>query len=169
MKRAVDRDLDLASKNPSSSSSVGTAISSVASFISSAKIESVQGSINASPSEGNAPLITSFEANGIRDPSGATPDQMSYIWWMRENGGTRRELGRGKSLVYTFNQEGSYTVFLDVISGSRNSKKKIDVLPLTTSKTIEVKSRLGEIVLLVNGVNVSNIASIKINPTIGKM
>ncbi len=169
MKRAVDRDLDLASKNPSSSSAVGTAISSVASFISSAKIESVQGGINASPSEGNAPLITSFEASGIKDPSGATPDQMSYIWWMRENGGTRRELGRGKSLIYTFREEGSYTVFLDVISGSRNSKKKIDVLPLTTSKTIEVKSRLGEIVLLVNGVNVSNISSLKINPTIGKM
>ncbi len=42
MKRAVDRDLDLAMKNTSSSSSIGTAISSVASFISSAKIESVQ-------------------------------------------------------------------------------------------------------------------------------
>lgn len=42
MKRAVDRDLDLAMKNTSSSNSVGTAISSVASFISSAKIEAIQ-------------------------------------------------------------------------------------------------------------------------------
>ncbi|MFZ2256170.1 MAG: hypothetical protein WAW59_00595 [Patescibacteria group bacterium] len=60
-------------------------------------------------------------------------------------------------------------MFLDVISGSRNSKKKIDVLPLSTSKTIDVKPRLGEIVLLVNGVNASNLQTLKINPTIGKM
>lgn len=169
MKRGVDRDLDIAMKNPGSTSQVGNAISSVSAFISSAKIETVEWSINASPGEWNAPVTVSFQATGIKDPSGATPDNMSYIWWMRENGGVRRELGRGKSLVYTFSQEWSYTVFLDVISGSRNSKKKIDVLPLSTSKTIDVKPRLGEIVLLVNGVNASNLQTLKINPTIGKM
>lgn len=169
MKRAVDRDIELAIKNPSSTSQVGNAISSIASFISSANIESVQWGINATPGEGNAPVTVSFQATGVKDPSGTTPDQMNYIWWIRENWGTRKELGRGKSLVYTFTQEWSYTVFLDVISGSRNSKNKIDVLPLTVSKVIDVKPRLGEIVLLVNGVNVSNLTSLKINPNIGKM
>lgn len=169
MKRAVDRDLELALKNPSSTSQVGAAISSVASFISSAKIEAIQWGISATPREGNAPVTVSFEASGIRDPSWATPDQMSYIWWMRENGWGRRELWRGKSLVYTFSEEWTYTVFLDVVSWSRNSKKRIDVLPLTASTIINVKPRLWQIVLLVNGVNVSNLESLKINPTIGKM
>jgi len=169
MKRAVDRDLDLAMKNPSSSSQVWNAISSVASFISSAKIESIQWSISATPGEWNAPITVSFQASWIRDPSGATPDQMSYIWWMRENGGVRKELWRWKSLIYTFSQEWTYTVFLDVISWSRNSKKRVDVLPLSTSKTIDVKPKLWEIILLINWVNTSNLSSLKINPNIWKM
>ncbi len=169
MKRGVDREIDIAINNPTSVSQVSSAISIVASFINDARIGTVEWSITASPGQGNAPLTVSFEATGIKDPSGTSPDQMNYIWWMRENGGVRRELGRGKSLVHTFTQEWNFTVFLDVISGSRNSKKKIDVLPLTTSTTVEVKPRLGDVVLLINGVNVSNIDTIKINPTIGKM
>lgn len=169
IKRATDLAIDLAIKNPTSSSQVGNAISTVATFISSSKIESVQGGISATPNQGNAPLIVSFQATGIKDPSGATPDNMSYIWWMRENGWVRRELWRGKSLIYTFSQEWSYTVFLDVISGSRNSKKRVDVLPLSASTTIDVKSRLGEVVLLINGVNASNLDTLKVNPAIGKM
>ncbi|MFZ2256171.1 MAG: hypothetical protein WAW59_00590 [Patescibacteria group bacterium] len=42
MKRGVDRDLDIAMKNPGSTSQVGNAISSVSAFISSAKIETVE-------------------------------------------------------------------------------------------------------------------------------
>ncbi len=45
----------------------------------------------------------------------------------------------------------------------------MDVLPLSISKQITVKPKLGEIVLLINGVNVSNMDKIKISPTIGKM
>lgn len=168
MKRAIDTEIEIAIANPDSVSKVSSAISSVSSFISSARIESVQWNIKASPNSGNSPLTVSFEATSIVDPSGTTPDQMNYIWWMRENGGNRRELGRGKTYVHTFTQEWTYTVFLDVISWSRNSKKKIDVLPLSTSTTIEVKPKRGEIVLLLNGVNVSNINEIKINPEIGK-
>ena len=56
-----------------------------------------------------------------------------------------------------------------MISGSRNSKGKTDVLPLSVSKQIIVKPKLGEIILLINGVNVSNMTSLKLSPTIGKM
>ncbi len=72
-------------------------------------------------------------------------------------------------MTQTFYKEGSYQVFLDVISGSRNSKGRTDVLPLSISQTIEVKPRLGEVVLLVNGVNASTLPKIKISPTIGKI
>lgn len=68
--------------------------------------------------------------------------------------------------MQTFTNEGTYTVFLDVLSASRNNKGKIDVLPLSTQVEINVKPKLGEIVLLVNGVNVSNLDSLKISPII---
>lgn len=168
-KRAVDMYLDLASKNPNSQTHISNAITNVSKFISEAKIGQITGTITASPSGGNAPLTVSFSATNVKDPSGVTPSDNSYIWWFRENGGGRRELGRGPSLTQTFYKEWSYQVFLDVISGSRNSKGRTDVLPLSISQNIEVQPRLGEVVLLVNGVNASTLSRLKINPTIGKI
>jgi Type IV secretion system pilin/REJ domain len=167
-RRAVDMYLDLALKNPTSSNHVSNAISKVATFIDSANISTVTGDISASPSEWNAPMTVSFRATNIKDPSWATPDSQNYTWWIRANGG-QKELGRGPSLTTTFNQEGTFTVFLEVASSSRNSKWYTDVLPLSISKSIEVKPKLWEIVLMVNGVNVSNIPSLKISPSLAKM
>lgn len=56
-----------------------------------------------------------------------------------------------------------------MVSDSRNSRQKVDVIPLTTSQDIEVRPRLGNVILLVNGVNVSNIDQLKISPAIGKI
>jgi PKD repeat protein len=168
-KRAVDTYLDIAMRNPRSVSAVWDAISKVSLFIDSAKIAWITGEIIATPTEGNSPLTVSFRANNIQDPSGTTPGTNNYIWWIRENGGYKRELGRGPSLVYQFNTEGTFAVFLDVVSGSRNRKGKIDTLPLSVSKQIQVKPKLWEVTLLINGINVTNLSSIKINPGLWKM
>lgn len=165
-KRAVDLYISLAMQQPNSQAVVGDAISRIANFINSVQVLSVQGSIIASPLEGNAPLTTSFRATNIKDPSGTIPPTSNYIWWVRENGGRRRELGRGPTLTQIFPNEGTYTIFLDVVSASRNSKGKTDVLPLSTSVQVEVKPKVAEMVLLINGVNVSNKNSIKISPSI---
>lgn len=165
-KRAVDMYLDMAMKTPDSIQEVGNAISQVANFINNAKIDSVKGSISANPTNGNAPLTVSFLAQNVVDPSGTIPPANNYIWWIRENGGVRRELGRGPSLTQTFTNEGTYTVNLDVISASKNSKGRTDVLPLSTSVNIEVKPKIGEITLLVNGINVSNLSTLKLSPAV---
>lgn len=165
-KRLVDMYLDLAAKEPNSQQAVGQAISQAANFARSAKIETIQGSISATPASGNAPLVTSFSAQNVIDPSGTIPTNQDYIWWIRENGGKRRELGRGPSLTHEFTQEGTYTVNLDVTSASRNSKGRVDVLPLSTSVNVQVLPKLGEITLLINGINVSNMNEIKITPAI---
>lgn len=165
-KRAVDMYLSLASKTPDSTQAVGEAISKVATFINNAKVEAIQGSISANPTSGNAPHTVSFLAQNVIDPSGTIPPANNYIWWIRENGGVRRELGRGPSLTQTFTNEGTYTVHLDVISASRNSKGRADILPLSTSVNIEVKPKIGEITLLVSGINVSNLSTLKISPNI---
>lgn len=91
-KRYVDMKLDIALKTPDSYQAVGDAISQVATFIQSAKIETVQGGISATPLTGNAPLVTSFSAQNVIDPSGTIPPNGNYIWWIRENGGRRTEL-----------------------------------------------------------------------------
>ncbi len=169
LRQQADTALELVSKNPNNSNYIGNAISRVANFLDRAIIGSITGDISAGPVEGNAPLSVSFRAEGIKDPSGTTPTDASYVWWMRENGGYRRELSRGPSMQYIFTKEGTYTVFLDVVSGSRNSRGKIDTLPLSVSKQITVRPKLGEVILLVNGVNVSNMKSLKISPNIGKM
>ncbi len=168
-KQIVDTYLDLAIKNPTNTNHVGNAISRVNNFLEKASISRITGDISANPTEWNAPLSVSFRANNINDPSGTTPADNNYIWWTRENGGIRREISRWSSMLYTFRKEWTYTVFLDVISGSRNSKLKTDVLPLSTSKQIVVKPKLGEIILLVNGVNVSNMSTLKISPSVWNM
>lgn len=168
-KRGTDLAIDLAMKNPSTQTHVSNAVTAIQKFITSSKIGKITGSISANPSSGNAPLTVSFLATNVSDPSGVSPTASNYVWWIREDGGYRREIGRGASLTYTFNQEGSYQVFLDVISGSRNKKGYTDVLPLSISQNIQVKPRLGEITLLVNGVNVSTLSKLKVNPSVGKI
>lgn len=165
-KRYVDMKLDIALQKMDSQQAVGEAISEVAKFVQSAKIETVKGSISANPSSGNAPLVSSFTAQNVVDPSGTIPPSENFIWWIRENGGVRHELGRGPSLTHEFTAEGTYTVNLDVISASKNSKGRTDVLPLSTSVNIQVLPKLGEITLLINGVNVTNMSEMKISPAI---
>lgn len=168
MKKWVDLYLDLAAKNKSSQTHISNAISQTWKFISEVQIKQIEWSISANPNQGNVPLTSSFLANA-KDPSWVNIDDSNYIWWMRENGGYRKELQRWPTLTHTFSKEWNYQIFLDVISGSRNSKWKTDVLPLSTSQNIVVLPRLGNIILLVNGVNVSNLDKIKINPTLGKI
>ncbi len=55
------------------------------------------------------------------------------------------------------------------MSESRNKKGRPDVTPLTISQEIEVKPRLGNIILLLNGVNVSNLDTMKVSPNLGKI
>jgi PKD repeat protein len=169
MKRAVDNALDIAMRNTSSTNYISDAISKVATFINSAKISTITGNITATPTEWNAPLSVTLRADSIVDPSGTTPGTNNYIWWMRENGGVRRELGRGPSILREFPSEGTFTIFLDVVSGSRNRRWRTDVLPLIAEKQIQVRPKLGEVILLVNGVNVTNLPRLKMNPSIAKM
>jgi PKD repeat protein len=168
IKKSVDLYLDLAQKSKSNQTHVVNAAQQVNRFINEVNIQKIEWAISANPATGNAPLTTSFAATA-KDPSWVNIPDSNYIWWSRERGGSRREIGRGPSLTYTFSKEWSYQVFLDVVSDSRNSKGKIDVLPATISQDITVSPRLGNVILLVNGVNVSNLDQIKVSPALAKI
>jgi PKD repeat protein len=168
LKKSADLYLDLALKNKASSIHIQNAAAQVSSFVSEAQISEMVASIDANPTSGNAPLVSSFSAKA-KDPSGINIPDKNYTWWMKEAGWYRRELWKGSSFTYTFAKEWNYQIFLDVISESRNKKGNPDVTPISISQDIEVKPRLGNIILLINGVNVSNIDTLKVSPTLAKI
>lgn len=168
LKKAADLYLDLAAKNKTSTTHVQNAAAQVAAFVGQATISEISASIEANPTTGNAPLTSSFLASA-KDPSGINIPDNNFTWWMKESGWARRELWRGPSFTYTFSKEGNYQIFLDVVSQSLNKKWKPDVTPASISKDIEVKPRLGNVTLLVNWVNVSNLNTLKVSPSLGKI
>lgn len=87
---------------------------------------------------------------------------------MRSTGGARTVLGTGPSISYTFPEERTYTVFLSIVSGSKNSKGKTDVLPFESSINIAVQPKIGSLYLSINGKYVSNEDKVKFNPSIAR-
>lgn len=68
IEKSVELYLDLAQKNKSSQTFVSNAATQTARFLYEAKIEQITGTITANPTNGNAPLTTSFFATA-KDPS----------------------------------------------------------------------------------------------------
>ncbi len=122
LKKSVELSLNLTEKSPGSLNTAATLVTDIRRFISEAKIGRISATIEANPSSGNAPLTVTFRATNVTDPSGVQLRSENYIWWTRGSNGGRTELGRGPTLSYTFSTEQTYTVFLDVVSSSRNSK-----------------------------------------------
>jgi len=121
---------------------------SLENFIEKAKIDSLKGSIIATPKEWNAPLNTTLRAE-IEDPSGTQISRNAYIWWMNVNG-KRKIIGTKPSMNYTFIEEGTFTVFLDVKSSHKNSFWNRDVLPYSNSVKIKVKEKIASVILRIS-------------------
>jgi PKD repeat protein len=77
-------------------------------------------------------------------------------------------LGKGPSVGYKFSSESLYTVNLDIISASRNSKGKVDVMPFSGTQEIQVLPKLANILLFINGANASSVDTFKITPNQGR-
>lgn len=106
-------------------------------FLQQSKTFTIEGQLSAAPRTGVAPLSVTLEAKGMKDGSGTLIPNTNYIWWMRVPEGSKI-IGRGKTLNYTFQDEGTYTVNLTVNSASRNNKQLPDVINFEDSVTIEV-------------------------------
>jgi hypothetical protein len=61
----------------------------------------------------------------------------NFIWWMRTAEGAKI-LGKGKIVNYTFEMEGTYSVYLTINSASKNSQGFMDVISFEKSIVIEV-------------------------------
>jgi PKD repeat protein len=160
--------IEVVRKDPSSDTKVGDLAETLSSYFKNVRIPRIDGKAAATPAVGNAPLTVSLRAEEVKDPSGVVTPRGNYVWWMKTAGGSRTVIGTGPSIAYTFREERNYTVFLDILSASRNSKRKTDVLPLQSSVDVSVLPKLGNILLYLNGTNVSLSDRHKVTPATGR-
>lgn len=161
--------IELVKKAPDSDTNIINLAKSINDYLTKIKINRIKGKITASPEKGNAPLVTTLRASEVVDPSGVTIPKESYIWWIRSAGGQRTILGTGPSIAYTFPEERTYTVFLNILSSSRNKNGKTDILPFDSSINVNVLPKLGNISISINGIYVSNLDKIKFTPAQGRL
>lgn len=118
-------------------------------FLEQSQTFSIQGTIAATPRDGDAPLSVTLEGKNIVDSSGTLIPDTNYTWWVRTAEGPR-VLGRGKTINYIFEEEGTYTVYLTVNSASRNSRNFVDVISFEDQVTVEVGQAKLKLVVLFN-------------------
>ncbi len=155
-------DIQKGVKSPSNEILYTEIISSLAAYLENVEIQSVQGSIEATPLTGNAPITTTFRAK-VSDPSGTQIASGNYTWWIDSNG-QRIVIGRASSLNYTFREEGKYSVFLDVTSSHKNVEGFTDVLPFRSRVDISVNEKIATLVVKVNGESVVDNQHLKFTP-----
>lgn len=106
-------------------------------FLEQAQVFMIQGTISATPHDGDAPLSVTLEGKNIIDGSGTTIPEGNFTWWLRTPEGPR-VLGRGKTINYIFEEEGTFTVYLTVNSASKNNRGFVDVISFEDQVTVEV-------------------------------
>ena len=149
-------------KEPDNDSQYTQILKSIADYLDKVDVQTIKGSIEAVPSEGNAPLNTTFRAQ-VTDPSGTKIPTYNYTWWV-DIGGKRNVIGRGVNLNYTFREEGNYTVFLDVTSNHRNTEGNIDILPFRARAEVKVKEKIASLIIKVNSETLGNQDELKFTP-----
>ena len=160
--------IDYVRKNPGSDNAITELAKNLNDFLNKTKIGRITGKITVTPQTGNAPLAVTFRAENVIDPSGVTVPKTNFIWSIRGANNSRTIIGTGPSVMYKFQDERNYTVNLDIVSASRNSKGKIDTLPFTGKTIINVLPRAGTIYLYINGVKTTNLDRLKVTPAIGR-
>ncbi len=133
-------------------------------FVTGVKIPAITAKITAIPAVGNAPFFTTLRAMDARDPSGVPIPDTNYEWYLKTPAGGKTQVQRGTSVGYRFTEEGTYTINLVISSASRNSKGKIDVSSFTGTQEIKVSPKLANVILFINGANVSLTDKIKVTP-----
>ena len=164
----VITSIELVQKKPDSQSAILGMAKDLVDYLSKVKIGRITSGMAATPAQGNAPLTVSLQATNSIDPSGVVIPQNNYLWSIQTGDGQMDVIGVGQSIVYTFTDQNTYTVFLDINSPSRNKNGKTDVLPFHSSITVNVLPKIGAVNLSINGVNVSSADSYKITPAAGQ-
>ncbi len=161
-RRSLIQSLKKAIKHPDDYTYFSLIKSKLDLFLWEADIQAIDGTIQAGPLEGNAPLTVTLRAKLV-DPTGTKIPKNSYTWWMNI-WWTRKKVGEGTSIVKTFTQEWSYTIFLDAKTSHKNKRGYGDVIPYSKSITIEVKEKIASVIVRVGWKKIPVDAEIKFSP-----
>lgn len=115
----------------------GIVENTVRTFLEQPKTFAIEANLDATPRTWDAPLSVTLEAKEAIDGSGTVIPNENFIWWMRTAEGAKI-LGKGKIVNYTFEMEGTYSVYLTINSASKNSQGFMDVISFEKSIVIEV-------------------------------
>lgn len=160
--------IDVVKKSPDSDSKITELAKTLSDFLSKLRLPRIKATITATPKSWSAPLTVSLRANNVVDPSWVLIPQWNYIWWIKQSDGSRKTLWTWPSISYTFREEKTYIVNLDISSASRNDKNKTDVLPFSSTIQVDVLPSAGNIYFYINWINVSELEKFKITPSIWK-
>lgn len=146
-------------KNPSNRSNYVDVVDKLSDYVEDVKIEGISGTVEVNPKEWNAPLNVTLRAQ-VKDPSWTKISYNNYVWWI-DTWTSEKEIWRGKALNYTFTEEWTFSIFLDVVSDHKNENGFTDVLPLRQRVDITVNEKIASLLLKVNGINIQDGDSIK--------
>lgn len=149
-------------KYPNNSTNYSEIIRAIEDFLDKTDVDEIKGTIQAVPTEGNAPLTVTLRAD-VRDPSGTQIPNYNYVWWI-DNGGIREIIWKGISISYTLREEWKYAIFLDVVSNHKNEAGYTDILPFRSRTDIDVKEKVASLILYVNDDRLRNQDELKFTP-----
>lgn len=149
-------------KYPNNDSYYSDIVKSIQTYLEDTDIQAITWTIEAVPSTWNAPLTVSLRWR-VRDPSWTKLEDYNYIWWI-DVWWKRTIIWSKPSISYTLNEEGTFSVFLDVTSNHKNVKWNTDVLPFSSRTDIEVKEKVASLVLNINSTRLRQDDYIKFTP-----
>ncbi len=135
-------------------------------YIENVQIEKIKGKIEAFPKEWNAPMTVTLRWR-VTDPTWTKIPESNYTWWI--NVGWKRKIIWNKpSINYTFTEEGTFWVFLDVKSNHVNEKWFTDVLSYRAREDIVVKEKVASVIIKVNSEKLWQKDELKFTPEEGR-
>ncbi|EKE26220.1 MAG: hypothetical protein ACD_4C00375G0001, partial [uncultured bacterium (gcode 4)] len=160
--------IDVVRENPDSETRITELAKSIKSFLNNIKIPRIKAQIIATPISWNAPLTVSLRSTNVIDPSWVTIPSSNYTWWIKNPNWSKSVIWTWPSIFYTFKEERTYIVNLDIVSASRNSNWKTSTLPFSSSVNVNVLPKIWTVYFYINWINVSDLDRFKITPQIWK-
>ncbi len=151
-------------KSPGFESLESQLFKSLEAYLLGAKTYQVSATVDATPNSGNAPLVSTLSVRNISDPSGTPVRNENIIWAVKGPSGALTVIGRGPSVSRRFSDQGKNSVFVAVLSSSKNKAGYTDVIPFSTRVDVDVKERLASIFAYVNGIAADENDEVKVNP-----
>ncbi len=151
-----------AAKYPKNEEYYSKLIEAMDNYLENTRIQSVKGTVVATPKTGNAPLNVTLRWD-VRDETGSKIPSYNYTWWVDE-WGQRKVIWNKQSINYIFKEEGTFAVYLDVASDHKNAKWYTDVLPFSSRANITVKEKIASLLIEVNGDRLGTKDELKYTP-----